>query len=151
MDYLYILLSKLFCLGCAFAIFYLLHLIDENAIMELGYGQASRRRMRKLIKTLPRWDRVLHWTLVRMAKQRKKKEVWFYFGLHIFACLGLTASIILFLIPFQISEWRVGVSRELYCPLVTFIVHTGIRLVIDLLIRPSEQRRYGISNKKGKK
>lgn len=150
MDYLYLLLGKLLCLSSAIFIFYLLHLIDGNALLELGYRPAAGRRMRKQERELPKWDQFLHWTMTRLAKFQSVK-LWFYWGLHVFAVLGLCVSVVLFFLPIPISDWRSRMSVELYCPIVTFIAHTGIRIVIDLLVLPSEQKRYGIRKKTDKR
>ncbi len=143
MDYIYVLLAKLYCLGAAGFVFYLLHLIDGNAILEIGYRPAARRRIRKKAKGFPKWDRFLHWSLVSQAKNDSSK-VWFYWGIHLVAVIGFSISVVLFLVPIPLSDWRNRISIEMYCPLVTFVVQTGIRIIIDLFVLPSEQKRYRI-------
>ena len=150
MDYLYLLLTKLFCLCVAVFVFYLLHFIDGNAILELGYRPGARRRMKKEKKELPKWDQFLHWSLASQAKNKSSK-VWFYWGIHLVAVIGFGVSVILFFIPIPLSDWRGRISIELYCPVVTFIVQTIIRIIVDLLILPSEQKRYGIRKNKDNK
>lgn len=149
MDYLYLFFVKLFCLSAAGFVFYLLHLIDGNAILELGYRPGVRRRMKKEQKLLPKWDRFLHWSLAYHAKLEQFK-VWFYWGIHMVAVIGFVISLVLFFIPIPLEDWRSRVSIEVYCPVVTFVIQTGVRLTVDLFILPSEKKRYGIRETKDK-
>ncbi len=150
MDYLYLFLLKLFCLGIAFFVFYLLHTIDGSAIVEIGYNSISKKRLKKKKIACPRWDHFLHWSLANNAP-RCRNYVWIYFGLHLLACFGLIVSVVLFFIPVSIEAWHGKIGGQLYWSLGIFTVHTGIRIILDILILPSEKRRYGVRSKKDKR
>ena len=147
MDYLYLFLLKFYTLGLAFFIYFILRYTDKAAIIEVGYrSKTEKKKMKAGEIHLSRWNRFLFWNITRNTKQNHK-IAWIYFGLHILSCIGLLVSICLFLYPTSIDDWRNGLTIQLYLPLGVFMVHTGLRFVLDLLFLPSEQRRYRINKK----
>lgn len=148
MDYLYLFLLKFYTLGLAFFIYFILRYTDKAAIIEVGYRSKTEKKKMKADEIhFSKWNRFFFWKITRNTKQNHK-IAWIYFGLHFLACIGLLVSICLFLYPTSIDDWRNGLTIQLYLPLGVFMVHTGLRFVLDLMFLPSEQRRYGINKKK---
>ena len=147
MDHIYLFIAKLFPLAFGFFIYAIHRFLDKRAILEVGYRSQRQRKIAGADKQLPRWDRYLMWSLMKNAK-KDHKIVRIYWGLHILACIGLMGSVCLFLWPTSLENWRKAISFQLRFPQGVFVVHMGLRSVLDLLFLPSEQKRYGIRKDK---
>ena len=146
------LLKLLLTFACELLTLWLLKITsdgDRAAIIELGYRSKSKM-YKKPDNRLPLWDRVLHWSLCKEAKQFKA-SVWVYFAFNLFIVAAAIGSVILACVLLFTADLRSLLLCHLKYLFAVIIIHTGIRFFPDLFLLPSEQKRYGITKEKKKR
>lgn len=149
MTLFYNILTSVLCLCLSSYLFYYVRIWNKSAIVEAGYRNNSRLNKPENRK-LPVWNRVLFWDLCKNAK-RGHKPVWIYFVCNLILCLGWAVSPVIFLICICLMDFRELIMWELGYTFGILFLITLLRIPLDLIYLPSEQKRYGIGDKKRKK
>lgn len=149
MEVLLKLLVTLACELLTLWMFRLFNQLERKSIIELGYRSSSKAH-KKPDKSLPLWDRILHWSLCKEAK-KFKASVWLYFSCNLLVVAAAIGSVILACVLLFFELIREVILYQLTYMIVSVLVWAGIHLLLDAFFLPSEQERHGFrKNKKGK-
>ena len=149
MMIIYKTIASVLCVCINGLLFYILRIWNKSAIVEVGYRNHNRFNKSES-QELPIWNRILYWELCKKAKHNHL-PVWIYFGCNLVLCLAwaffpfLCSFCICFTNLRKLLLWELG-----YTIGILFAI-TIVRIPLDLIYLPSEQKRYGIGDKKRKK
>lgn len=117
------------------------HLILIETILEVGYGNRSGRKAKKLLKKQPLMERIFVRTLVSNAT-KKQGVVGFYYILLILDVIAFIAGVVANCLAVILWNGDIILYGGIGIPFCWLLLMIMIMFIPDLLFVPSERKRY---------
>lgn len=142
------IITSVLCVCVNGLLFYFLRMWNKSAIVEVGYR--NNRFNKPADKKLPIWNRIFYWELCKKAK-RNHSTVWYYFVCNFVLCFAWAFFPLLCIFCICFMDLRNLLLWELGYTIGILFGITIVRIPLDLIYLPSEQKRYGIEKKQNKR